>query len=272
MQIHHQHIVLTGAASGIGRELLRLLVAYEGVKIIAADLNETLLHQTLEGLPPSSGRVYPFVCDLSLPTDAQRLFDFALQQLGHIDIYVANAGFGYYEAASSLTWERTERLFRVNVYAPLDAWARMKVLNPTRPYYVLITASSIGKLGLPGFALYGASKAALVRFADAYWHEPRTDLGTLGLVYPISTKTNFFTNSVAEPHRPVPPVPFPASSAKRIAKAMLWGIRHNKRRIYPSWLFQFFRIPQIIFEAAMKPYQWFYGVALGRYLRQKSNH
>lgn len=268
MQIHHQHFVLTGAASGIGLALLRLLVGFEGLSIVAADLHEADLTRALESLPKHKTTLYTFVADLAQEDATARLIDYATQTMGTIDVFVANAGFAYYEPAQAFTWQRAERLFAVNVLAPIDAWKRMKALNTGRPYYVLMTASSIGKLGIPGFALYGASKAALVRFADSVWHEPSTDQGTLGLVYPISTKSNFFARAVAD-ERLLPPVPFPASSPERVARAMLWGIRHNKRRIYPSWLFQFFRLPQIIFEASMKPYQWFYGKLLRRYEQQQ---
>jgi uncharacterized protein len=255
MQITHKNIILTGAASGIGAALLGLLRDFEGVKIIAVDQNPVEM---------TSGSVIPFVCDLSQQTEIDRLFDFALEQFQTIDIFIANAGFAYYEAMQEANWQRIEKIFQVNVFSPIYAFQKMKALNQNREYFVLMTASAMAKVAIPGYALYGATKAALDRFEDAYRFE-KADSGHLALVYPVATKTNFFGRSVDFKGKTVP-LPFPASTAEEVAKAMINGILKNKTHIYTSRLFVAGRFFQKLFELMAYPYQYFYAKKLKEWL------
>jgi uncharacterized protein len=247
MQINNKNIILTGAASGIGKALLNQLLDFEGIKIIAVDLNK---------IENASDKIIPFVCDLSQQPEIDRLFDFALTQFQTIDIFIANAGFAYYEVIEKSDWQRIERIFQVNVFSPIYAFQKMKALNVGREYFVLMTSSAMAKLAIPGYALYGATKAALDRFEDAYRFENQ-DLGHLSLVYPIATKTNFFNRSVEASRKNIV-IPFPAQTPEEVAKAMIKGILNNNRHIYPSKLFQFSRFLQKLFEVTASPYQYFY--------------
>jgi uncharacterized protein len=247
MQIAHKNIILTGAASGIGKALLNQLLDFEGIKIIAVDLN---------GIENYSDKIIPFVCDLSQQTEIDRLFEFAIAQFQTIDIFIANAGFAYYEVIEKSDWQHIEKIFQVNVFSPIYAFQKMKKLNVSREYFVLMTSSAMAKLAIPGYALYGATKAALDRFEDAYRFENQ-DLGHLSLVYPIATKTNFFNRSVEASLKNIV-IPFPAQTPEEVAQAMIKGILNNNTHIYPSKLFQFSRFLQKLFEVIASPYQYFY--------------
>ena len=247
MQIAHKNIILTGAASGIGKALLGQLLDFEGVKIIAVDLNR---------IENASDTIIPFVCDLSQQSEVDRLFAFGIAQFQKIDIFIANAGFAYYEVMDQPDWQRIEKIFQVNVFSPMYAFQKMKDLNVGREYFVLMTSSAMAKVAIPGYALYGATKAALDRFEDAYRFESQ-DLGHLSLVYPIATKTNFFNRSTDSSRKDVV-VPFPAQTPEEVAEAMIKGIMANKTHIHPSTLFQIGRFFQRIFEIIVLPYQYFY--------------
>jgi uncharacterized protein len=251
MEINHKNIILTGAASGIGKALLSQFLDFEDVKVIAVDLNL---------IENASDKIIPFICDLSKQSEVDRLFEFAHTQFQTIDIFIANAGFAYYEVIEKPDWKRIEKIFQVNVFSPIYAFQKMKELNIGREYFVLITSSAMAKLAIPGYALYGATKAALDRFEDAYRFENQ-DLGHLSLVYPIATKTNFFNRSINFSGKNVP-IPFPASTPDEVAKAMIEGILNNEPHIYPSKLFQFSRFFQKLFEVMAFPYQYFYAKKL----------
>ncbi len=128
------------------------------------------------------------------------------RSLGAIDLFIANAGFAYYERLTRAHWQRMASLFHVNVVSPLYAAVRMAEINGTRPHRTVIVASAMGRLAIPGYAMYSGSKAALHRFAEAYRYE-LADPTSLTLVYPIGTRTRFF---VAENDRPAP-IPGPCS-------------------------------------------------------------
>ncbi|GAB3172713.1 SDR family oxidoreductase [Telluribacter humicola] len=234
------------------------LLSFEPQTIIAADRDEPSLMELIRQLPPNMPRIVPFVGDLSQKATLDALFDFARVQMGGADIFVANAGFAYYESyPAQADWEHLRSIFELNVYAPLYTIQKMKELNPNSPHYTLITASAMAKTGIPGYAVYGATKAALDRFLDAYRYEDR-GMPTVGLVYPIATRTSFFRHSIADTTSQVPDTPWPSQTPERVAQAMLRGIRKNQRFIYPSLFFRITRFPQQLFEWLMLPYQWYY--------------
>jgi short-subunit dehydrogenase len=247
MKIHHKNIILTGAASGIGKALLNQLLDFEDIKVIAVDLNE---------IENASDKIVSFTCDLSQQSEVDRLFEFAIAQFQTIDIFIANAGFAYYEVIGEPNWQRIEKIFQVNVFSPIYAFQKMKAFNIGREYFVLMTSSAMAKVAIPGYSLYGATKAALDRFEDAYRFENQ-DLGHLSLIYPIATRTNFFNRSTDFSGKDVV-VPFPAHTPEEVAKAMIKGILTNKVHIYPSTLFQIGRSFQQLFEIIILPYQHFY--------------
>ena len=251
MQIHHKNIILTGAASGIGKALLMQLLNFEGIRILAVDLNQ---------VDVTSEKVIPYVCDVSKQAEIDLLFEFALTQFPTVDIFIANAGFAYYEEISKPDWPHIEKIFQVNVFAPIYSFQKMKALNRGREYFVMMTASAMAKVAIPGYALYGATKAALDRFEDAYRFENQ-DLGHLSLIYPIATKSNFFKRSTGFSRNDVP-IPFPGHTPEQVAKAMIKGIQQNQNHVFPSKLFQFSRFFQKIFELLAYPYQYFYAQKL----------
>ena len=254
MQIQHKNIIITGAASGIGKALLWQFIEFEGVMILAVDLNEVDI---------VSVKVIPYICDVSKQIEIDNLFKFALAQFPTIDIFIANAGFAYYEEISTPDWQRIEKIFQVNVFAPIYSFQKMKALNIGREYFVMMTASAMAKVAIPGYALYGATKAALDRFEDAYRFENQ-DFGCLSLIYPIATKSNFFNRSTEFSRHDVP-IPYPAQSPEEVAHAMIKGIQNNQTHVFPSKLFQFGRFFQKLFEILAYPYQYFYAQKLKKF-------
>jgi short-subunit dehydrogenase len=231
MQLDGKTIILTGAASGIGLALLEELSAFSG-KLLAVDRNAQGL-----GEARTQGRmqVIPHACDLGQPNAVDEIFERALGEMGGVDLFIANAGFAYYEKIESPDWEHIERLYRVNVFAPLYAAEKMRKLNSGRPYKTVITASAMSFLGIPGYAVYSSSKAALHRFADAYRFE-LDDPRSLALVYPIGTRTSFFGAASPQPA----PIPWPSQPPGQVARAIVAGIQRDRVSIYPSLLFRIF--------------------------------
>lgn len=97
MNLENKNIVVTSASSGIGLELVKALLS-KGCRVVAASrtINKDLLGQE---------NFYPFQGDVSTPEVVDNLFTYALQTLGSIDIFVANAGFAYYEKLKDADWE-----------------------------------------------------------------------------------------------------------------------------------------------------------------------
>ncbi len=223
MDLNGKNIVLTGASSGIGLELLNLLAQYD-CRIIA-------VARTIENVALNLDNVTKYACDISTPENVDALFEFARQQFGDIDIFICNAGFAYYEEIEKSDWEHIANIFKTNVFSSIYSSAKMKEIHESRPYRVVITASAMSFLALPGYSLYASTKAALHGFATAYRFELKRNQ-KLQMVYPIGTKTNFFNEAGSRT-----PVPWPTQTADQVAKAIVKGILKDKKSIFPSKLF-----------------------------------
>ena len=78
MQITGKRIIITGAASGIGRATLAALAAYDA-RIIAVDIDEDGLDAACRDLDARPATITPYACDLAQPDNIDALLAFALQ-------------------------------------------------------------------------------------------------------------------------------------------------------------------------------------------------
>lgn len=234
MKLENKNIILTGCASGIGLELLKLLLK-TNCRIIACDLNA-------ENLDISETKsFFKYKCDVSSKTQLDSLFDFAKEKLGDIDLFIANAGFAYYEKIEGADWNHISKIFETNVMSFIYCAEKMKELHGDRPYNFVVTGSTMGLLSMPGYSLYSATKAAVRGFADSY----RLELSKgqhFQVVFPIATKTKFFSTAADNP-----PVPWPTQSPDIVALKIINGIKHNSSEIYPSTTFVITRILNAIY-------------------------
>lgn len=223
MNLNGKRIIITGASSGIGRELLKMLAKYDAA-IIAVGRN-------IENIPDINNKITSYKCDVSQKENIDKLFDFALKKMGGIDLFIGNAGFAYCEELNKADWDHIENIFKTNVISPIYSFEKMKELNKGRRYTVVITCSAVSHVPLPGYALYCSTKASIDHFAHTYRFE-KNDRGKLTLVYPVATASNFFKNAGEKA-----PIPFPIHPPKWVAFCMLIGIKFNFHSVYPSPLY-----------------------------------
>jgi uncharacterized protein len=228
MHIEKARVVVTGAASGIGLAILKELLKLD-CKIVAADKNAEQLEKiTLSAFD----KIIPFTGDLASPDQIDQLFDFAIATLGSIDLFIANAGFAYYEQLGEPDWNHIDKIFRINSLSPIYSLMKMQRLNSGNPWKTVMVSSAIAEWAVPGYTVYGATKAAISRFAEGYrFDHPGRNLM---VVYPIATLTNFFETAGKEI-----PVAFPVQSPEKVARKIIRGILRDRRTVYPSKLFPF---------------------------------
>lgn len=150
-------IVLTGANSGIGLEVLKLLLEGDN-RILCVDKNTDVLEKYADE------KMTVMQCDVSSKEAVDAIFDRALEVLGSIDIFYANAGYPYYEEFNYVDWDRVQRMFETNVFSPIYTYQKYaQYLNGRKGIYA-ITVSAIGQMAMPGFTVYSASKFAMEGF------------------------------------------------------------------------------------------------------------
>lgn len=218
--IKNKKIVITGGASGIGSDLVRLLA--DNNKLVVCDLNvdEILDHENVSKIK----------CDVSRQEDLDDLIEKSFEVLKDIDIFISNAGFGYYEKLTNADYKKINYIFKTNVYASIYILLKIKEIKKDKPFQFVMTASGMSFNALPGYALYSSTKFALRGFANAYRYELNKGQ-KLQLVYPIATYTKFFDKFKTK-H-----MPWPRQKSEVVARKIISGIEKKSDHIFPSKIF-----------------------------------
>ncbi|MFW6298789.1 MAG: SDR family NAD(P)-dependent oxidoreductase [Bacillota bacterium] len=224
MRLDGKYVVLTGASSGIGRALVPYLLK-EGAFVLAVSRS---IEETMD---ITHARLWLKNIDLKNKKDIDALFEHAMECFGRIDVFIANAGFTYYEPFEALTYQKVQSILETNVSSVFYSAMRMKSINETRPFNFMVTSSAIARLPMPGFALYGATKAAVDNFIQAANLERVRKDHTFQVVFPVATNTPFFKKADAQR-------PWPVQAPEKVARKMIKGLKRNKKAIHPFPLFK----------------------------------
>lgn len=225
--IENKKIVLTGASSGIGLEVLKLLAGGKGNMILAVSRHA---EQRLFDFGPN---VIPVNIDCSTKEGIDKLFRVAEAAFGKIDILYANAGFPYYETFDYVNWDRVKVMFDTNTLSPIYTYAKYAEHLNGRDGHLAFTISAIGQMAMPGYAIYSASKFGLEGFQQAIRLE-KPDNMKFTCLYPVATDTNFFKVAADGVQFEKP---FPVQAPTVVAKKMVAGIEKGKKTVSPCPLF-----------------------------------
>jgi len=156
--------LVTGATSGLGRAIAFQL-ARDGAEVTVHGRDAGRGVQTVEEIQLQGGRAHFVAADLA---DATSIARFA-KEVGDIDILVNNAGFSVWGPTETFEMASFDAMFAANVRAPfllVAAFAPGMVARGTGS--IINIGSMAGRLGLAGGAAYGATKAALASFTQAW--------------------------------------------------------------------------------------------------------
>lgn len=227
--IKNKTIVLTGANSGIGFEAFKLL--YENNKILCVDKNVDVIKDY------ESNDVIVMQKDVSSKEAVDEIFEVALEKLGSIDIFYANAGYPYYEEFNYVDWDRVARMFETNVYSPIYSYQKYREYLDGKKGIFAVTVSAIGTMAMPGFTVYTASKFAMQGFQEGLRLELPKNI-QLTCLYPVATDTGFFKAANEIEFKK----PFPVQKPTVVAKKMVKGIEKGKKTVSPCALFGFAKV------------------------------
>ena len=168
MEIEGKIVVVTGAGSGIGRELARRAVTQGAKHVVCADLHEVAVTATVESI---GAKASAFHGDVSLEEDIQALVR-AAEKVGPVGLFCSNAGiisadpdFDNAASAPNAAWARSWGVHvMAHVYA---ARALMPLFLQRRGGYFLNTVSAAGLLSQIGSAVYSTTKHAAIGFAES---------------------------------------------------------------------------------------------------------
>jgi NAD(P)-dependent dehydrogenase (short-subunit alcohol dehydrogenase family) len=167
--------LITGAGSGVGRALARIL-ALEGYAIAAVDVREDGVRSLAEEL--SGQRVAWRIADVTDPAGLQAAVQELEAELGPIDLLVANAGIGIETTAVNYSAEDMAKVLNVNLIGVSNSIAAVLPGMIERKRGHVVGISSIASYrGLPRMIAYSASKAGVNAIMDGL----RVELTPLGV-------------------------------------------------------------------------------------------
>ncbi len=216
--------VISGASSGLGYELSKLLCAKYGCRVIGLARREDRLQNVREELGEN---FLPFVCDVTSGEDRQRLFDFVTENGIKPDILINNAGI--LPEFSCFTPESTaefERVMELNFHSHVKMCALfLPLLLESESGAIVNVASSAALATLPGTAAYSASKSALLAFTESLSLEYGKSL-FVAAVCPGMTATELFNS-----HDGSSIIGKFAPSAEKTAKKIVRRLKRGRKMI-----------------------------------------
>jgi 3-oxoacyl-[acyl-carrier protein] reductase len=189
-----QVAVVTGAARGIGRGIASVLAA-EGARVVVVDVDAELGATTAAELGAIA-----VAADVTDGASVESMAARVVEDLGRIDILAANAGvypFADLEALDEQVWNRVMDL---NVGGAVRSVRACLPVMRARGYgRIVLTSSITGPItGQPGFAHYGASKAAMLGFMRSAAVELARSGITINAVMPGNVSTPGFADTSDE--------------------------------------------------------------------------
>ncbi len=159
--------LVTGAGSGVGREVTRVLCS-EGAIVAAADIDLKKAEQTVELMQGLNGRAFAYEMDVINWNKVQDTVALFIKKAGHIDILVNNAGYGVYKTFDTTTYDDWMTDINVNLIGSLNC-ARAVISHMLENKYgkIVNVVSDAGKTGERFLVTYSAAKAAVIAFAKA---------------------------------------------------------------------------------------------------------
>ena len=252
-------IVITGAGTGIGRATAPAC-ARAGMPIVLGGRRLDKLQQVQQEIESTGGKAHAVQMDVTSTDDCDRCVQETIETFGSIYAVYANAGYGIEKSIVDTSDADFRAIFETNF------WGTMHIMRPAlahmlkqRTGHVLLCSSAIGKIGVPYYGAYCATKAAQSIVGRAMRHELRSSGVHVTTVHPVLTKTDFAV--VAQQlsnvdSRKADQMPNSLKqSPERIANATVRALHSPRTEVWTSlptrWLFGLFNASPRIADIAL---------------------
>lgn len=229
-------IIVTGASSGIGRELSRRLIENNNCHIIGIGRSKDKFEKFSASLGEKSAQLEYYTFDVSVKAS---WVQFAHQMADRkIDVLINNAGvlppFASFDHLANMSEANTgdrcdelEKVMQINFMSILYACTYILPLIERSDSPALINvASSAGLCALPGISVYSASKGAVKNFTESLQLEKKY---YVGLICPGFTKTDIFRNQQRSMDNKL--IDIIATSLDKMTNKIYKGIKKKRKRM-----------------------------------------
>ena len=185
-------VLITGCSSGIGRETALSFLA-DGWEVYATARNPA----DVETLGEEGANIATL--DVTEDDDVERVVSRIVDEHGHVDCLVNNAGYGQPGPVEDVPIEQVHDQFDVNLYGPLRLTrAVLPHMRERGTGTVVNVSSAVGRIAVPGMGIYSGSKFALEGVTDSLRGEVAEYGVDAVLVEPGPVDTNFYEHANGE--------------------------------------------------------------------------
>lgn len=161
-KVHDQVVFITGAASGIGKEMADAF-ALEGAHVVICDLNLEAAEREADILRKAGHSAIGIGCDVTDEQALRRGLDVTVAKFGRLDILINNAGLQHVSPIEEFPTEKFELLLKVMLVAPFMAIKHAFPYMKKQKYGRIINMASInGLVGFAGKSAYNSAKHGVI--------------------------------------------------------------------------------------------------------------
>lgn len=195
MNVQGKVFVVTGAGNGIAREVTLQLLA-KGARVAGVDLNAQGLEETA-GLAQAGERFTSHVVNITDREATAALPDQVIAEHGQVDGLLNIAGvIQQFVRVVDLPFSEIEKVMNVNFWGVINMVKAFLPVLTARPEAALLNVASMGAYApVPGQAVYGASKAAVMLLTEALYAELMGSSVAVTVIFPGAIGTNIAQNS-----------------------------------------------------------------------------
>jgi 3-oxoacyl-[acyl-carrier protein] reductase len=196
----NQVVIVTGAASGIGKSTASL-IASRGAFVICVDLNRAGLDQIVNTIKSSGWNAESVILDISNQVGINDLIKMIVAKYQRIDSLINCAGYpgptGQF--VEDINWDDYQKVIAVNLYGPIWLTQAVLPIMKKQKYGRIVQVSSIaGKEGNPKMAPYNTAKAGLIGFVKGVAKEVATNGIVINSLAPAVIATPINVNTAKE--------------------------------------------------------------------------
>lgn len=225
----YKTVILSGASSGIGKDLATRLVKDHCCKVIGIARTESKLAALKEELGSRGDNFTYYTFDVSERDKWAELAETLRKENIKPDILINNAGIlPKFDRFENYTLEEVDKAMEINFFSCVYSMkALMPLILESDSAAIVNVASSAALCSLAGTSVYSASKAALKSFTDAVREEHRDEC-YVGLICPGFTKTDIFRNQEESSSKSQKAMDMVSTDCDKMVELIINGI-WNKR-------------------------------------------
>ena len=186
------YALITGASKGIGKAIAIELAQKKYDLILVARSGDLLKEVANEIRTKHAVKVETLALDLSEIDSASKLLAFCETNQLNVNILVNNAGYGLSGKLERFSIEENTNMMKLNMVSLVQITQTfIPTLEGNSPSYILNIASSAAYQAIPGLSIYSATKAFVLSFSRALYHELKPKGITVTALSPGPTDTEF---------------------------------------------------------------------------------